>query len=201
MLNLISQGISLGFSAGAMPGPFQSYLISLTLANGWRRSIILILTPLLADGPIILLAVVLLKGLPPQFIRLIQVIGGLYLLWIAYAAYRRFRAGSAMDITPQPQSRTLSQGLLLTWLSPGPYIFWGTINGPLLVAALKLSVWHGVSFMLAFYGTFLGILVLYVVVFDRLRRLDERITRAIFLVTLAVLLVFGLSLVAQGLGA
>jgi threonine/homoserine/homoserine lactone efflux protein len=201
MLNLISQGISLGFSAGAMPGPLQSYLITTTLANGWRKSIIVILSPLITDGPIILLAVVLLKQLPPQLIRLIQVVGGLYLLWIAYGAWRRFRSGITLDITPQPQSRTLSQGLMMNWLSPGPYIFWGTINGPLLIGALQLSIWHGVAFMLAFYGTFLGILALYVVVFDRLRRLDERFTRAIFLVTLVVLVVFGISLVLQGLVA
>jgi threonine/homoserine/homoserine lactone efflux protein len=201
MLNLISQGISLGFSAGAMPGPLQSYLITTTLANGWRKSIIVILSPLITDGPIILLAVVLLKQLPPQLIRLIQVVGGLYLLWIAYGAWRRFRSGITLDTTPQPQSRTLSQGLMMNWLSPGPYIFWGTINGPLLIGALQLSIWHGVAFMLAFYGTFLGILALYVVVFDRLRRLDERFTRAIFLVTLVVLVVFGISLVLQGLVA
>lgn len=201
MLNLISQGISLGFSAGAMPGPLQSYLISQTLANGWRKSIIVILSPLITDGPIILLAVVLLKQLPPELIRLIQVVGGLYLLWIAYGAWRRFRSGTTLDTAAQPQSRTLSQGLAMNWLSPGPYIFWGTINGPLLLGALQLSVWHGVAFMLAFYGTFLGILALYVIVFDRLRRLDERFTRAIFLVTLAVLVVFGLSLVLQGLVA
>jgi threonine/homoserine/homoserine lactone efflux protein len=201
MLNLISQGISLGFSAGAMPGPLQSYLISQTLANGWRKSIIVIFSPLITDGPIILLAVVLLKQLPPELIRLIQVIGGLYLLWIAYGAWRRFRSGVSLDTASQPQTRTLSQGLMMNWLSPGPYIFWGTINGPLLIGAMQLSIWHGVAFMLAFYGTFLGILALYVIVFDRLRRLDERFTRIIFLVTLVVLVVFGISLVLQGLVA
>jgi threonine/homoserine/homoserine lactone efflux protein len=201
MLNLISQGVSLGFSAGAMPGPLQSYLISQTLANGWRKSIIIIFSPLITDGPIILLAVVLLKQLPPQLIRLIQVIGGLYLLWIAYGAWRRYRSGVTLEIAAQPQSRTLSQGLLMNWLSPGPYIFWGTINGPLLIGALQLSIWHGVAFMLAFYGTFLSILALYVIVFDRLRRLDARFTQIIFLITLAVLVIFGISLVLQGLVA
>jgi threonine/homoserine/homoserine lactone efflux protein len=201
MLNLISQGVSLGFSAGAMPGPFQSYLISQTLANGWRKSIIVIFSPIITDGPIILLAVVLLRQLPSELIRLIQIIGGLYLLWIAYGAWRRFRSGATLDTTNQPQSRTLSQGLLMNWLSPGPYIFWGTINGPLLVGALEHSLWHGVAFMLAFYGTFLSILALYVIVFDRLRRLDERFTRVIFFITLAVLVAFGISLVWQGLVA
>jgi threonine/homoserine/homoserine lactone efflux protein len=200
MFNLISQGVSLGFSAGAMPGPFQSYLISSALAYGWRRSLVIILTPLITDGPIILLTVVILKQVPADFIRAVQIIGGLYLLWIAYHAWQRFRTGISFTTANEPPAgRTLTQGLFMNWLSPGPYIFWATINGPLLVSGLGQSLWHGLAFLLAFYGTFLGFLALYMFIFDRMRRLDERITRVIFLLTIAVLVVFGLSLVRQGM--
>lgn len=201
MLGMVTQGISLGFSAGALPGPFLSYLINTTMAFGWRKSLIVILTPLVTDGPIILLAVVLLKQMPPDLIRIIQIVGGLYLVWIAVGAWRQFRKG--VSLTPNdapPQSRTLGQGMIMNWLSPAPYIFWGTITGPLLIKGLDISIWHGLGFLVAFYGTFLGFLVLYVFIFDRLRRLDERITKVIFLVTIVFLLFFGLSLVGQGIG-
>ena len=201
MFNLVSQGVSLGFSAGAMPGPFQSYLISSALAYGWRKSIGIIFAPLITDGPIILLTVFILQQIPDGFIQIVQIIGGLYLLWIAFRAWQRLRAGVTFDAEKAPTaSRTMTQGLLMNWLSPGPYLFWATINGPLLVQGLEQSAWHGLAFLLAFYGTFLGFLALYVLVFDRLRRLDEKITRAIFVLTIGVLVVFGLSLVAQGLG-
>lgn len=200
MLSLISRGISLGFLAGASPGPFQSYLIGITLAQGWRKSLIVILTPLLTDGPIIILAVVVLKQIPPGFISIIQLIGGLYLLRLAYNGWRRFRAGTALQPDASTERRTLSQGLIMNWLSPGPYIFWATINGPLLVQALEESVWHGVAFMVAFYGTFLILLAAYVFVFDRIRTLDARVTNAIFLLTLVVMVGFALSLIGQGLG-
>lgn len=202
MLALLSQGISIGFSAGAMPGPFQSYIISTTLALGWRRSIIAIFTPLLADIPIIFLTVVLLGQLPPEVIRIIRLVGGLYLLWMAYKAWKRLRTGTTTIDTnaqPQRQGQTLLQALVLIWLSPGPYIFWATINGPLLVEGLSQTVWHGLAFALGFYGTFLGILGFYVFIFDRLRRLDERVTRAIFIVTLVVMVLFALSLILQAL--
>ncbi|MBZ0282064.1 MAG: LysE family transporter [Anaerolineae bacterium] len=200
MFSFISRGISLGFLAGASPGPFQSYLISTTLAQGWRKSLIVILTPLLTDGPIILLAVVVLKQIPSTFISLIQVVGGLYLLWIAYSGWKGFRAGTALQADASSERRTLTQGLMMNWLSPGPYIFWATINGPLLVQGLEQSVWHGVAFMVAFYGTFLLLLAAYVLVFDRVRHLDTRVTNTIFLLTLVVMVGFSLSLIGQGLG-
>ncbi len=199
MWAFVSQGISLGFTAGTSPGPFQSYIIGVTLALGWRRSISAIFSPLVADGPIILLAVVLLKQVPPDFLRVIQIVGGLYLLWLAYGGWRRFRAGAAFaNPTTEQQPRTLAQGVTMIWLSPGPYIFWATINGPLLVQALGLSVWHALGFMLGFYGTFLSLLALVVVVFNRVRHLDVRVANTIFLVTLVVMVSFGASLIWQG---
>ncbi len=199
MLNLISQGVSLGFSAGAIPGPFQSYLISTTLSLGWRKSLIVILTPLISDGPIILLAVVLLKGFSPELIRIIQLVGGVYLLWLAYSAWKRLRNRATLTEEAPTQRRTLGQGLLMNWLNPNPYIFWATITGPLLVGALEVSIWQGIAFLLAFYITFVGFLAIYVAIFDRLRGLDDRITQGIFYIALAVLVIFGFSLIGQGL--
>lgn len=206
MFYFVSQGISIAFAAGAQMGPFTSFLIGRTLAQGWRKSIILAITPLVTDVPIILLAVVILKQFPPELIRGIQLVGGLYLLWIAYGSWRQYRAGKA-SFKPEAgasddisTARTLAQGAVMGWVSPGPYIFWATINGPLLIQGLNESVVMGAAFLLAFYGTFIGILCLYVLVFDRLRRIDERVTRGIFLLTLVVMVLFGLRLIGQGLG-
>lgn len=202
MLELILRGSTLGWSAGVMPGPFQGYLINTTLAQGWRRSIVVIFTPLLTDGPIIVLMVVLLRQFPPEAIRLVQLVGGAYLLWIAYGAWRQYRANvtiGAAEAAPAQRS-TLFKSMMMNWLSPGPYIFWGTITGPLLVEGLAQSVWHGVAFMLAFYGTFLGVLAALVLVFDRMRTLGPRVTRLLLLATIAVLVFFALSLIVQGLG-
>ena len=201
----LTQGISIAFAAGAQPGPFTTFLIGRTLAQGWRKSIILIFTPLVTDVPIILLAVLVLKQFPPELRRVIELIGGLYLLWIAYGSWKQFRAGtisfkaddSSVGVS---QGKMLFQGAVMGWLSPGPYIFWATLNGPMLIRGLNESVLSGVGFLLGFYGTFIGILGLYVVVFDRLRRIDERVTKAIVLLTLVIMLVFGLWLIARGLG-
>ncbi|MEP6986407.1 MAG: LysE family transporter [Chloroflexota bacterium] len=205
MFYFVSQGVSIAFAAGASPGPFTSFLIGRTLAQGWRKSIILAITPLVTDIPIVIVVLLILKQFPPELIRVIQLVGGLYLLWIAYGSWRQFKAGNT-SFKPEAASdgestaRTLAQGAVMGWVSPGPYIFWATINGPLLIQGLNQSVLMGLAFLVAFYGTFIAILCLYVLVFDRLRRIDERVTKGIFLVTLVVMVLFGLRLIGQGVG-
>ena len=50
MLTFLLQGLTLGFAAGAQPGPFQTYLISQTLSQGWRRAWIAAFAPLVATA-------------------------------------------------------------------------------------------------------------------------------------------------------
>lgn len=201
MIALVTRGISLGFAAGALPGPFQSYIISTTLLQGWRRSLPVIVSPLVIDGPIILIVVFLLGQLPLQVIRLIQMAGGIFLLYIAWGTWRGLRAGTAVTPTEAGGGGAATvrgiflRGLLMNALSPGPYLFWGTVTGPLLVQALSQSALHALAFLAAFYGTFLAMLALIVLLFDRVRRLDARITRALVWLTLAVLVIFGVTLI------
>jgi len=202
MESFIVRGMSLGFSAGVLPGPFQAYLINTTLTLGWRRSIIIIFSPLITDIPIATLIVFILGQLPAGFIQALRIVGGLFLLWIAYSTWRQYRAGitiGASNNTNTASQRALLRGILMNFISPGPYLFWSTVNGPLLIEALQQSIWHGFAVLIAFYGTFLTILAATVLIFDRLRRLDERITRGILLLTIVILVWFGATLIVQGI--
>ncbi len=207
MITFILQGISLAFSAAMLPGPFQAYLINNTLALGWRRTLILTLTPLITDAPLIVMVLFVLRSVPPEFIRLLQVGGGLLLLWIAYGAWKTWRANalpqapdqietSAVQVTPFGMLR---RGVMMGLLSPGPWLFWSTVNGPLLIRGLSESIWHGIAFLVSFYGVFLLLIGATILIFDRLRRIDARFTRLLLLLTIGILVVFGLSLIVQGI--
>ena len=90
---LPSPGLGYGFSAAVQPGPFQTYLISQTLLNGWRRALIAGFSPLVSEGLIILTVLFVLTRVPETFRLALQVAGGgfiLYLAWGAYRAWRRF---------------------------------------------------------------------------------------------------------------
>jgi len=87
------QGLTLGISAAVTPGPFLAYLLSQSLKNGgnWQRTLPATMAPLLSDGPIVFLVLIVLTQFPPLFLRWIQGIGGLFLLYLAYGAYKAFR--------------------------------------------------------------------------------------------------------------
>ena len=204
MFGTISQAAGYGFAAGTSPGPLQSYIISTTLTYGWRRGLIVITSPLITDLPIIYLMVfVLLDRMPAEAIQLIQIAGGLFVLWLAWQTWRSVRAGVSIGDNAErlhiSRRRTLLQAILMNFLSPGPYIFWGTVTGPLLRQALDRSLTQGLAMLAAFYITFLVMLALLVLTFDRLRRFDVRVTQAILSVTVVVLAVLGLILIREGL--
>lgn len=201
MLGFIGQGISLAWFAGSSPGPFQGLLASVTLDHGWRRGLPMIFAPLITDGPIILLMVFVLRGLSDTAIHLMQIAGGLFLLWIAWGTARQVWTGVVVKVEAAPTTHSpIVQAVMMNAVSPAPYIFWATITGPILVQGLEQSVLHGLAFLAAFYSTFLVLLALWVIVFDRLRRIDPRVTRAALGITLVVLVVFAVHLIGQGLG-
>lgn len=201
---LVFSAVSLGLSASLLPGPLQTYLIQLTLSLGWRRSLIAVLSPLIADIPVIVLMVFILSQFPADITRYLQIVGGIFVLWLAWGTWRQLRAGvllgagsGTLDMTPK---QVLVRMIGVNLLSPGPYIFWSTVNGPLLIQGLQQSVFHALGFLVGFYGTFLGMLTVYVFVFDRVRNLDPRITRLLLMITVVALVYLGLRLIGQGFG-
>ena len=58
------QGLGFGLAAASQPGPLQTYLITQALTRGWKKSLVNALAPLVSDGPIILLCVLILSQVP-----------------------------------------------------------------------------------------------------------------------------------------
>ena len=87
----ILQGIGYGLAAAAQPGPFQTYLISQTLTKGWKRTLPAALAPLLSDGPIIALCLLVLSQVPPWLQKLLYFAGGLFVLYLAYGTYKTWK--------------------------------------------------------------------------------------------------------------
>ncbi|MDP2884326.1 MAG: hypothetical protein Q8P51_04810 [Ignavibacteria bacterium] len=64
MLIYLIQGATLGLAAAVQPGPYQTYFMSQALNYGWRRALPAALAPLISDGPIILLTLLVLSQMP-----------------------------------------------------------------------------------------------------------------------------------------
>jgi threonine/homoserine/homoserine lactone efflux protein len=192
MLPFLLQGLTLGFAAGAQPGPFQTYLISQTLSFGWRRTWIAAFGPLVSDGPIVALVLLVLSQIPDWFQRVLQIAGGLfvlYLAWGAYIAWRTFRPD--LVLSPQTGPRSLLRAALTNALSPGPYLFWSLVLGPLLVTTWRENSSNALSIVLGFYFAMIGLNTTVVLLFGQAARFGNQVRKAMLGLSVLALAGFG----------
>jgi threonine/homoserine/homoserine lactone efflux protein len=200
MLAILVQGIGYGLAAAAQPGPFQTFLVSQTLNRGWRRALPMALAPLISDGPIIALSLLVLSRVPDGWQRLLNVASGLFLLYLAYAAYLSWRRFDGIQlVSAEPFSYGVLKASLMNALSPGPYLFWSLVTGPILLASWRQAPSLGVGFLVAFYAAMVSSLAAIVLVFGMARKLGPRLTRVLLGVSAIALLGFGLYQLASGL--
>jgi threonine/homoserine/homoserine lactone efflux protein len=199
MLAILIQGIGYGFAAAAQPGPFQTFLVSQCLNRGWRRTLPMALAPLISDGPIIALSLLVLSRVPDWWQRLLHIASGLFLLYLAYSAYLSWRRFDDTRLTSvQPASHGVLTASMMNALSPGPYLFWSLVTGPILLAGWRQSPALGIGFLIAFYATMVTGLVAIILVFGMARKLGPRLTRVLLGVSAIALLGFGLYQLALG---
>ncbi|MEW5960338.1 MAG: LysE family transporter [Chloroflexota bacterium] len=200
MLIYFLQGTTLGLSASATPGPFLAFLLSQTLRNGWRQTLPASLSPLISDGPIIALVLVVLTQTPAWFLSLLRIGGGLFILYLAWNAWQAFRTPALIaDLPSEAAQQNLFKGALMNALSPGPYLFWSVLAGPIVLEGWRLSPLMGLSFVLGFYATLIGGFAAFVIIFATASRLGPKVSRILSGVSAAALLVFGLYQLWTGL--
>ncbi len=147
----VVQGAAYGFAAAVQPGPFQAYLISQTLRRGWRRSLPIVLAPLVSDGPIILLTLFALSHVPPWWVQALRFLGGLYILYLAAGAWRSCRISAKRDLGAPSGGQSVFQAAFVNLLNPSAYLYWGLVTGPLLISGWRENPANGVGFLVGFY--------------------------------------------------
>lgn len=207
----MSKAAALGFSAGVLPGPFQAYLIAQAARHGWRRAAVAALAPLITDGPIVLVVVLLLSRLPNWSLDVLQLVGGLFVLYLAWGVWRSFRselAGKAQTAAAPGSGVSLLRAVTINFLSPVVYLFWATVSGPLFLEGWTRTPLLGAAFLLCFYGTMIGISQVLIALVSGVRRWKPVATHwmlglsALMMTVLAGAQVWaGVSALAQALGA
>jgi threonine/homoserine/homoserine lactone efflux protein len=189
----ILQGIGYGLAAAAQPGPFQTYLISQTLIKGWKRMLPAAFAPLLSDGPIIALCLLVLSQLPPWLQQFLYIAGGLFLLYLAFGAYRTWKNfDTTMPNLETGIQQSIFQAALINALNPNPYIFWSLVTGPILITGWRETPIYGIGFIAGFYVTMIIGFSLIIIVFGSARQLGPTFNRALLGITAIALFCFGL---------
>jgi threonine/homoserine/homoserine lactone efflux protein len=187
------QGIGFGFAAAAQPGPFQTYIISQTLTRGWKKTLIAALAPLVSDAPIIALCLFVLSQIPIWFQRFLYFAGGLFILYLAYGAYKAWKKFDlSMAPTESNSKQSVLRAAMMNILSPGPYLFWSLITGPILLKGWRETPINGIGFLLGFYVTITLGLGAIIFVFGSTRQLGSKFNRAMLGVSAIALFCFGL---------
>jgi threonine/homoserine/homoserine lactone efflux protein len=188
----IAQGIGYGFSAAVLPGPFQTHLITQTLTKGWKRSLVAALAPLVSDSPIITLCLFILSQIPIWFERFLYIAGGLFVLYLAYGAYiswKKFEANIPMEADQVQQS--ILKAALVNMLSPGPYIFWSLVTGPVLIRGWRETPVNGIGFLAGFYGAMIFSLCAIILIFGLASQIGPKVNRSLLGISAVALLGFG----------
>jgi threonine/homoserine/homoserine lactone efflux protein len=202
MLIYVIQGITYGFAAGVQPGSFQAYLIAQTLQHGWRRTWPAVFAPLISDGPIITLVLLVLSQVPAGLVRGLQLAGGLFVLYLALGAFKAWRNFAGQKPNEAQLVRSgLFRAALVNFLNPAPYLFWSLVTGPLLITGWRASPANAVGLLAGFYGAMLTTLVGVMVLFTLARRFGPGVTRGLLGLSALALAGFGLFQLCQGLSA
>jgi threonine/homoserine/homoserine lactone efflux protein len=199
ILAYIVQGVAYGFAAGAQPGPFQTYLISQALRQGWRRTAPMVAAPLLSDGPILVLVLFLLSRVPAWWVQFLEIAGGVFVIYLGAGAWRSWRKGISFSDSVNPVRRGVLQAALVNLLNPAPYLFWSLVTGPILLTGWREAPAKGIAMLVAFYSTMITACFVIIVLFGMTNRLGMRVTRGLQLAAALALAGFGFFHVGRGM--
>ena len=187
------QGIGYGLAAASQPGPFQTYLISQTLTRGWKRTLPAALAPLVSDGPIILICVLVLSQVPVWMQRILYIAGGLFILYLAYGTYNSWKNfDSRLPSLETGTQQSILKAALMNALSPGPYIFWTLVTGPILLKGWRETPVNGIGFLIGFYVTLVSSLAALILIFGTAAKLGPKFNRMLLGISAIALTCFGL---------
>ncbi len=192
------QGLALGFAAAVQPGPFIVYLVTETLTHGFRKTWVLAFAPLISDGPIIALALVVLSQMPAWLMNGLNLMSGIFILYLALGAYRQWRDFTALDVQEPAARQSVFRAALMNALNPMPYIYWSLVTGPILIAGWRQSPMLGLTFIISFYSMLIGALVVILALFSAARNLGNQVSRALLGISVVALAGFGLFQIIRG---
>ncbi len=199
MFEYIAIGGGFAFAAAIQPGPLQAFLLSSVARRGWKSTLPASFAPLISDGPIALLALLVLNQIPPFMMQALQAGGGIFLLYLAWASYREWQHPEKVNIgTMESAPRTLLQAVTVNILNPNPYLGWSLVLGPAFLAAWKQDPASGIALILSFYATMISVTACIIVLFGATTLLKPHLRRGLILGSAALLAGLGVYLIFAG---
>ena len=128
----------LGVALGASPGPVQLLLFSEASRGGVGRGLRAMAGANATFGAMMLLLVAGLSSIEPSetFIRVVQVIGGAFLVFLAVDAIRESRRPQVVEVSRGALHPSL-RGIVAVLLNPGVYVFLATTGTAVVASSIE----------------------------------------------------------------
>jgi|TARA_B100001540_G_scaffold219135_1_gene193642 threonine/homoserine/homoserine lactone efflux protein len=149
-------GIMLGLVEGYKPGPLTTVVITQTLKHNWKSGLKVALSPLLTDGPIILLCALIYSGITENSVASssLSIAGGLFLVWLSYET--AFKTSFEINKENDLYDDSLKKGVITNLLNPNPWSYWALIGAPFLIDAWNIAYWMPLLFIIGFFVCLIG---------------------------------------------
>lgn len=178
----------MGFAAAIQPGPLQAFFLSRVAADGWRTTLPAALAPLISDGPIAIVVLLVLHQIARGLEGVLNAAGGFVFMYFAVATFLDWRrTGKGAPSPGHSSPRTLMQAVAVNFVNPGPWLGWSLILGPLALEAWTVSPYQAITLVVSFYIALVLTLGVSIVLLGTTSFLGARGRRALLLVSSVVL--------------
>jgi threonine/homoserine/homoserine lactone efflux protein len=198
----IAAALSLGIALASAPGPVQAVLLGEAIKGGVGRGLRAQAGAVMTFGVMLLALALGISLAPPSetLVRVLKIVGGLLLLWLAWEGLRG-RNDPLEASTERRQLPPVVRGVLAIILNPGAWLFLAAVASPLIASATQDG--GRSSGLLAagalLLGASLGDLAVVLLGGMGIRRAGERARRWVRTGLGAVLAGLGVWLLVQGL--
>jgi len=163
---LIFAAITLGVIEGVKPGPLMAVVISETVIHNWKAGLKVALVPLLTDGPVIILSVILYDFLTVNNISqaIIGFLGSLILIWLGIDCFKKSNINLEEGISKENHS--LKKGIITNMTNPNMYLYWILIGAPFLIDAYEINISYPFLFVIGFFAAFITLKLIIALLVD-----------------------------------
>jgi len=190
----IFAGLVFGVAAGLSPGPLMALLISETLKGHKKNGILVSISPIITDIPILLVSLSILNRIKEveHLLSVIYFVGAVVLFYFGYKNIKIKQLYIETDLTG-----SLKKGILLNILNPYTYLFWFFIGAPYVSNA---GIIGGFLFTLSFFVGITGSMIIIAIFTQKLKKFIESRYYIYLLRFIGVLFfVFGFVLIKDGI--
>ena len=156
--------------------------------------------PMLSDAPIITLTLLILSNVPDEMVYILQMVGGLFLLYLAYGAYKNWMLFDEKQLVQKSSGKqTLFKAAMVNLLNPNPYIGWSLIMGPMLIEGWRQAPVNGLALVIGFYATLTICTAGIIILFAAARNLGPKISKVSIGISALALAGFGFYQIYMGI--